>query len=309
MGEIESILANYKRVRAIFGAPKRQTPREPQEAKAPRKPKVGSALKRIKKHLSSFEYDILKKTGPLSDSYGAFNNSDHIHLIINETAESCGVSPESLMTNDRSKGVMLARHIACWRVRREVGLSYPKIAALFKRGAGDRAADSFRRIEGKMSLTRNPFEPPPKRKYVRTADNKHIDEGAPRGGGGLQPEGYISKRARSASLSLRRDFRDLVEISKAISDSYLMTASSLDSDTHAGLIIKETAALFDISEQMVTGVRKDPYTTAARHLTFWRMRRELKLSYPQIAAFMGGMDHTTIIYGCARVHSVFEGAT
>ena len=37
-----------------------------------------------------------------------------------------------------------------------------------------------------------------------------------------------------------------------------------------------------------------------RHEIYWHLRHDLGWSYPRIARYMGGKDHTTILHGCRR---------
>ena len=50
-----------------------------------------------------------------------------------------------------------------------------------------------------------------------------------------------------------------------------------------------------IAKDLMTPSRRMKFV-AARHEAFYRMRHELNMSYPRIAAFFG-MDHTTVMHG------------
>ena len=64
-------------------------------------------------------------------------------------------------------------------------------------------------------------------------------------------------------------------------------------------ILKEVADKhgFETSVLMVSSRRLK--VVAARHEAFYRMREELKMSYPRIAAFFG-MDHTSVLHGVSK---------
>lgn len=64
-------------------------------------------------------------------------------------------------------------------------------------------------------------------------------------------------------------------------------------------IVREVADKykFSVSDIMVPSRRLK--NVAARHEAFYRMREELKLSFPKIAAFFG-MDHTSILHGVSK---------
>lgn len=58
-------------------------------------------------------------------------------------------------------------------------------------------------------------------------------------------------------------------------------------------IIKEVAEMYDMTEADITGRKQSQEYIRARHLAMYRVRTELKMSYPKIGrVFM--RDHSTV---------------
>lgn len=64
-------------------------------------------------------------------------------------------------------------------------------------------------------------------------------------------------------------------------------------------IVQEVAAQHDLTPEDLTGPRSRRTESRARHEAMWRIRRETRLSYPQIGRFFN-RDHTTVINGVRR---------
>lgn len=304
-GDARAIIANYKRVQNLFRPNRDEEVKTAAATTRPLRLALPPPAFVKNDYVTKFEADILKVIAPLSDSYGANNDVDHVSTITHETSALCGAPLESLLTNGRGKAVMFARHLACWRARRETNLSYQKIADIFKRGDDYYAAISFKRIETKLEFMRDSDKAvQPKRPKAKTA-RPVSDDYAPRGGVDITAHsGLVTKASLGAAPAFRK-FEDLISEVKKLSDAYV-GAPGLEIEQHTDTIVKEIAAVFMLHPRMVIGVRRDAYTSTARHLLFWRLRRESALSYPQIGTLMSGMNHTTIMYGCARIESMLK---
>jgi chromosomal replication initiation ATPase DnaA len=71
-------------------------------------------------------------------------------------------------------------------------------------------------------------------------------------------------------------------------------------------IVFEVATKHGVGIRDVLGTGRTRNVVLARHESFWRMRRDIKvlglpISYPQIGRRFGGMDHTTVLHGI-RMH-------
>lgn len=60
-------------------------------------------------------------------------------------------------------------------------------------------------------------------------------------------------------------------------------------------IIDETCRQFQLSTAELLGPRRMDWFVQARHRAAWRMRWELRMSYPEIGRRLGGRHHSTIM--------------
>ena len=79
----------------------------------------------------------------------------------------------------------------------------------------------------------------------------------------------------------------------------------MDIEKRANEIIDDTSKRTGISKAGMLGKSRIQYIVRARHLAMWRMRRDLKMSFPQIGAVME-RDHTTVIKGVDKVQQIFD---
>ena len=66
-------------------------------------------------------------------------------------------------------------------------------------------------------------------------------------------------------------------------------------------IVREVAQKHGLSPLDLSGPRRLAPVVVARQEAMWRMRRETRLSFPQIGRIVG-RDHSTVIYGI-RAHA------
>ena len=83
-------------------------------------------------------------------------------------------------------------------------------------------------------------------------------------------------------------------------------ASSRRKLTTPKSIIEKTASYFDILPDDITGVRRDKDIVVPRQIAMYLMRTELKLSYPKIAAEVGGRDHSTAMHSVTKIERLLE---
>ncbi len=69
-------------------------------------------------------------------------------------------------------------------------------------------------------------------------------------------------------------------------------------------IIERTAAFYDIKVTDITGVKRDKEIVVPRQIAMYIMRRELGMSFPQIAHSLGGRDHTTVMHGVRKINKL-----
>ena len=71
-------------------------------------------------------------------------------------------------------------------------------------------------------------------------------------------------------------------------------------------IIDRVAAYFDLREADITGAKRDKEIVVPRQITMYLMRHEMDLSFPKIAAAVGGRDHTTAMHSVTKIERLVE---
>lgn len=72
------------------------------------------------------------------------------------------------------------------------------------------------------------------------------------------------------------------------------------------MIIERVAAYFDLQTSDITGPKRDKEIVVPRQITMYLMRHELDLSFPKIAAAVGGRDHTTAMHSVTKIEKQIE---
>jgi len=71
-------------------------------------------------------------------------------------------------------------------------------------------------------------------------------------------------------------------------------------------IIERVAAYFDLQSADICGLKRDKEIVVPRQVTMYLMREELGLSFPKIAAAVGGRDHTTAMHSVSKIEKLVE---
>jgi len=71
-------------------------------------------------------------------------------------------------------------------------------------------------------------------------------------------------------------------------------------------IIERVAAYFDLQSADICGLKRDKEIVVPRQVTMYLMREELGLSFPKIAAAVGGRDHTTAMHSVTKIEKLVE---
>lgn len=77
--------------------------------------------------------------------------------IIREVAMTYGVPPKLLISNHRGEDAVRARHIVMWRLRNQLGFSYPKIGRILSRDHTT-VMHGVKKVQGKMDSIRAKLE-------------------------------------------------------------------------------------------------------------------------------------------------------
>ncbi|HEX3081978.1 MAG TPA: chromosomal replication initiator protein DnaA, partial [Candidatus Saccharimonadia bacterium] len=71
-------------------------------------------------------------------------------------------------------------------------------------------------------------------------------------------------------------------------------------------IIERVAAYFDLQTSDIIGAKRDKEIVVPRQITMYLLREELGLSFPKIAAAIGGRDHTTAMHSVTKIEKLIE---
>ncbi len=71
-------------------------------------------------------------------------------------------------------------------------------------------------------------------------------------------------------------------------------------------IMKAVATYFGLQVDDLTGPRRSREIALARQFVMYLTRDMTDLSLPQIGQALGGRDHTTVMYGCEKISTLFE---
>jgi chromosomal replication initiator protein len=112
-------------------------------------------------------------------------------------------------------------------------------------------------------------------------------------------EGALNRVLAYSDLSGLPLTADLVN--SALSD-LLPKGGSLTSED----IIKAVAEYFGVDQNRLFGKQRSRDIALPRQIAMYLIREETGASLPQIGEFLGGRDHTTILYGCEKISDQLE---
>jgi chromosomal replication initiator protein len=72
------------------------------------------------------------------------------------------------------------------------------------------------------------------------------------------------------------------------------------------LVIERVAAYYDLQMADIIGSKRDKEIVGPRQVVMYLMRHEMGLSYPKIAAAVGGRDHTTAMHSVTKIERLLE---
>ena len=72
------------------------------------------------------------------------------------------------------------------------------------------------------------------------------------------------------------------------------------------VVIERVAAYFDLQTADIIGAKRDKEIVVPRQITMYLMRHEMSLSFPKIAAAVGGRDHTTAMHSVTKIEKQLE---
>lgn len=71
-------------------------------------------------------------------------------------------------------------------------------------------------------------------------------------------------------------------------------------------VIERVAAYYDLQVSDITGSKRDKEIVGPRQVSMYLMRQEMELSFPKIAASVGGRDHTTAMHSVQKIEKQIE---
>jgi chromosomal replication initiator protein len=77
-------------------------------------------------------------------------------------------------------------------------------------------------------------------------------------------------------------------------------------DVQPDQIMRQVADTFGVSVDSILGRDRSRQVALPRQIVMYLMREEANISLPQIGEFIGGRDHTTVIYGCDKIADKLE---
>jgi chromosomal replication initiator protein len=67
------------------------------------------------------------------------------------------------------------------------------------------------------------------------------------------------------------------------------------------LLVKAVADFFNIKPSEITGSCRKKTVIKPRQVTFYLLRKDLKMSFSEIGTFLGGKNHSTVMYSCKKI--------
>jgi chromosomal replication initiator protein len=112
-------------------------------------------------------------------------------------------------------------------------------------------------------------------------------------------EGALNKLVAHSTLTrtepteeqLEETLQDLIEVPKTLSPQQ---------------VIKAVARFYRMNEQKLTGRKRSKDIVRPRQVAMYLARKETQASLPEIGDALGGRDHTTVLYGVAKIEGQME---
>ena len=114
-------------------------------------------------------------------------------------------------------------------------------------------------------------------------------------------EGYLNRVAANAELSGQEISLEMVR--RIMSDSHVPGRPRAVSGE---AVVTAVADYFSLSEEAITGRRRDKQTATARHVTMYLLREEANMTATAIGRLLGGKDHSTVLHACSRISSEMD---
>jgi chromosomal replication initiator protein len=71
-------------------------------------------------------------------------------------------------------------------------------------------------------------------------------------------------------------------------------------------ILEAVSEVFEVDRGALLGRSRAREVALPRQIAMYLLRKEAKISLPQIGEALGGRDHTTVMYGCDKINDLLE---
>ena len=71
-------------------------------------------------------------------------------------------------------------------------------------------------------------------------------------------------------------------------------------------LLDKVAAYYDLTTADLCGLKRDKEIVLPRQVAMYLMRNDLNMSYPKVAASVGGRDHTTAMHSVVKIDKSLE---
>ena len=114
-------------------------------------------------------------------------------------------------------------------------------------------------------------------------------------------EGCLNRVAAYAELSGQAISPEMAR--QVMSDSHVSGRSRAVSGES---VLSAVADYFSLSQEAITGRRRDKQTAMARHVAMYLLREEANMTATAIGRLLGGKDHSTVLHACSRISSEMD---
>ena len=114
-------------------------------------------------------------------------------------------------------------------------------------------------------------------------------------------EGHLNRLAAYAELSGQPISLEMVR--QVTADSHV---AGRPKPVSSDAVVSAVAGYFAITEEAITGRRRDKQTAMARHVAMYLLREEANMTAASIGRLLGGKDHSTVLHACSRISSQMD---
>lgn len=96
------------------------------------------------------------------------------------------------------------------------------------------------------------------------------------------------------------------EITEELVGRILEGQRPIENSFHPDEVIRAICLFYNIKPTLLKGPKRDAYLVKARQIVMYLLKKELELTFVEIGNFLGGRDHTTIIYGVEKIEKLLS---